>query len=456
MSISPFVQSKPIQFTSTVVVEPIYNVLTAMSLLTKPNLNQEREPWLAQTASKLTIAQRESNRLIFEWLGAALVPTAKHNSFENLLTSIEAAAPTELRNLVLKAWLKDGVSADETPERLLKDKDHFLNFVGHHAAISSLNQKMRLALYHLLNEPSVMQSQIVTHLRALWESEFAKEWEKKRSTMHYCVEELNARIWPTQSPNALLQAFIRGAIPDYITAQLSGIQQIIIVPSPYIRLHASRLDSLNTLWVFMLADFWQLPMRTEPIKRGEVKGPANALADDTRLRILELLAAHEELRAQEIIAQLDTTQSTVSRHLKQLSSAQFISEKRAGDANKIYRLNPARVSEFAYTLSALLSAENAKMVLNDVRLEQPTELRPYLDRNGLVSQWPAKWTAKKIVLDYLITKFSEGTQYKETEVNEILNQWHTYDDPVYLRRALVDSGLLGRTSDGRQYWRVAS
>ena len=195
-------------------------------------------------------------------------------------------------------------------------------------------------------------------------------------------------------------------------------------------------------------------MRTEPTKRSEIRGPAAALADDIRLQILEMLAAYKEVQVQEIVTQLEVSQSTVSRHLKQLRNAQFITEHRTEDANKSYRLNRRRFDQFAFMLRELLTVENARMILSDVRLEQPEELRSFLNRDGLVTQWPAKQKKKsrQAILDYLIAKFSQDETYTETQVNELLNQWHTYRDPVYLRRSLIDAGMLKRTSNGSQYW----
>jgi ArsR family transcriptional regulator len=80
-------------------------------------------------------------------------------------------------------------------------------------------------------------------------------------------------------------------------------------------------------------------MRTAPLQRAEVLGPLTALADDTRLRLLELLAANGELRGQDLVVQMDVSQPNVSRHLKQLVGAGVVEERRAGDANKLYRLN---------------------------------------------------------------------------------------------------------------------
>lgn len=406
-------------------MEPVYNVLMGMALLTSPTLDRAKEPWLAAAATRLTTEQRHHNRLIFEELGAALVPVADYESFPAYIDALTTQPPISLRERIGEV------------------------------TFPQLAESLQQELAQLLDDPAAMQHLITSHLWSLWQTSFVEEWEKKQANMRFALT-LNERTWPTESPSALLRAFLRRDIPDAINQQLGGVERIIFVPSPYIHLQAARFGHPTTLWLFLWADPWTWPMRNEPIQRSEILGPASALADETRLRILELLAAHEEMLAQEIIALLDVSQSTVSRHLKQLSRAGFISEERAGDANKRYRLQRDRVGQFAYSLSQLLTAENARLVLTDVRLEQPAALRPYLDRDGMVTNWPAKRKGQQAVLDYLITKFTPNTQYVETEVNELLSQWHTYNDPAYLRRSLVDMGLLQRTPDGAQYWREAT
>jgi hypothetical protein len=77
----------------------------------------------------------------------------------------------------------------------------------------------------------------------------------------------------------------------------------------------------------------------------------------------------------------------------------------------------------------------------------------YLDDQGRVKQWPSKMIMKNKVLDYLSTKFSDEKQYTEAQVNEILKQWHTFDDYFILRRGLIDAGYLKRHRDGSQYWK---
>ncbi len=194
-------------------------------------------------------------------------------------------------------------------------------------------------------------------------------------------------------------------------------------------------------------------LRTKPIQRSEVLGPLRALTDDTRLQILELLALNEQMLAQEIVAQLEVGQSTISRHLQQLVAAGFVTEQRAGDAKKLYRLHIERVDELFARLRQLLSAVNATAILSDARRALPEALHRFVDRDGLVTLWPRRERDREAILDYLVNKFQRNQLYSEVEVNEVLNQWHTFQDPANMRRQLVDYGYLGRTSSGDRYWR---
>ncbi len=55
-----------------------------------------------------------------------------------------------------------------------------------------------------------------------------------------------------------------------------------------------------------------------------------SVADETRLRILLLLAEQEELCVCDLMAALDLPQSTVSRHLAYLKHAGWLTDRRGG------------------------------------------------------------------------------------------------------------------------------
>lgn len=76
----------------------------------------------------------------------------------------------------------------------------------------------------------------------------------------------------------------------------------------------------------------------------------SGLADPTRLRIVELLAEHDEMAAGDIAAHFDMTRAGVSRHLRQLEDAGFVSV-RLDAQRRMYRLTPAPFAEIDQWLS---------------------------------------------------------------------------------------------------------
>ena len=58
----------------------------------------------------------------------------------------------------------------------------------------------------------------------------------------------------------------------------------------------------------------------------------------------------------------------------------------------------------------------------------------------------------QFLLHILATKFESGKRYTEKDINQILKEWHTFDDWAVLRRALYDARILGREKNGSTYW----
>ena len=81
-------------------------------------------------------------------------------------------------------------------------------------------------------------------------------------------------------------------------------------------------------------------------------------------------------------------------------------------------------------------------------------LKGYRAVDGKFDRLPGKKQKKKmaLMLQFLAQQFKTGEKYSELEVNEILNEHHSFQDPATLRRLMFGSGLLGRTLDGKEYW----
>ena len=71
-----------------------------------------------------------------------------------------------------------------------------------------------------------------------------------------------------------------------------------------------------------------------------------------------------------------------------------------------------------------------------------------------ITRWPKKPSDKKNVIKWLSEKFSFDEIYSEKEVNEIVNQSHSFNDTTLLRRELISKKYLKRKDDGSEYWKI--
>ena len=84
----------------------------------------------------------------------------------------------------------------------------------------------------------------------------------------------------------------------------------------------------------------------------------------------------------------------------------------------------------------------------------PFELKNFVDAAGRLKQWPGKQKLQLLAIRALAEAIPAGQRFTEREINDRLNQQHTFGDPTLLRRLLCDLGYLARTSDGAAYWRT--
>lgn len=80
------------------------------------------------------------------------------------------------------------------------------------------------------------------------------------------------------------------------------------------------------------------------------------------------------------------------------------------------------------------------------------ELSRFLNSNLQLVAFPAKRKVKLQALFYLAGKIEPDRRYSESEINALLLQWHTFNDPATLRRELYTHHFLDRTADGSSYW----
>jgi DNA-binding transcriptional ArsR family regulator len=171
-----------------------------------------------------------------------------------------------------------------------------------------------------------------------------------------------------------------------------------------------------------------------------------ALADESRLRLLGLLATRER-SVEELAALLRLRAPTVSHHLARLKALDLVSMRAEGNTH-YYRLNGKGLGR----INRLLATPEHVVALAQDQQGDAWErkvLRDFLE-DGRLKTIPAQEKKRLVILSWLAEHFAWGRVYTEKEVNELLRQVHP--DTASLRRYLVGYHFLER--EHGEYWRV--
>jgi hypothetical protein len=446
-------------------LDPIYTILNSMALLNLPDDRTDLHSWVARAAAEFSPECRHINRLVFAVLRDALVPDRAWPTFPAYLEHLSTQNPFALRDRLLQrlALPADDGHADAPvvphPAELLADPQAYAARVAALYPDTGAEEALLAEAHGLINDPPAMHDLIVAHLDRMWETALAGEWSRALRTLQRQLQVFQQCLEPEASAAEALRALTGRQVPGAVQVPAAEVERIILVPSPHNGWAVTAWYSDRTLRLFFGAplNFGAL-LRSSPVGAAELRIRLAALADDTRLRILELLAQHYELHAQELIARLDLSQSSVSRHLKQLIAAGYLVERRGEGANKVYSLSAIELGRTTRALDLLAAGAplSAAGQREEERVEHPQEIERFLDPRGRLRFWPSKQRDKILLLPYLASRFELGRFYTEKEVNEILQAHILFEDYVSLRRALFEYRLMKREPDGSRYWRAES
>ena len=173
-----------------------------------------------------------------------------------------------------------------------------------------------------------------------------------------------------------------------------------------------------------------------------------ALADESRLRLVALLA-EQERSVEELAALLKVKAPTVSHHLNKLKELGLV-RMRAEGATHLYALD----TEALRALSKdVLTPEKMLSLVDDVEGEawERKVLKDFFEGERL-KEIPASRKKRLVVLKWLANRFQADAPYAEREVNEILKRYHP--DTATLRRELIAAEHRLMRRDGGVYWRL--
>jgi DNA-binding transcriptional ArsR family regulator len=341
----------------SVALEPAQNVLNSLVLLTAVDRFSGLDAWVTRTAAQMPPEERHRNRLVCEGLYFALEPNRRWASFSSYLDDLAARDAVEMRDRLLRNLARACInktppgSARHTlvdPATLLSSADAYIRYLQEYEF--EFDPAIEIEAHAIFSDPPRMKDLIVSHLSAIWHERMSDEWERVMPMLQESVAAFQRIDFRRMSGFEALR-LITGQDPDEKWRDLiADSRQIIFVPSAHLGPYLRKFSEEKLLWVLFGA---RLPEGADTgasaLSRSDLLVRLGALTDDARLRILALLSQQEELCAQDIMVELDLNQSAASRHLRQLSAAGYITERRR-DVAKCYSLNRERIND---TFSAL-------------------------------------------------------------------------------------------------------
>jgi DNA-binding transcriptional ArsR family regulator len=207
-------------------------------------------------------------------------------------------------------------------------------------------------VHALLTDPARLHELAVTHFRFMWDTILAPEWARVLPMLEEAVQAFEQLDFSGQTALEAIRTVTGRDLTGVWDEELHGLAELVFVPSahigPYVRLFTFKEQQHGYL-IFGARLPEGTQVKSPALSRSELLVRLSALADDTRLQILELLVEQPDLCAQDIMTQLNLSQSSASRHLRQLTANGYLIERRR-EVAKCYSLNPDRVAD---TLAAL-------------------------------------------------------------------------------------------------------
>lgn len=340
-------------------LEPVLVNLDILGDLANLETTSGMHPRLQEINDSLTPERRQINKLVFSGLYDAhfniLKDAARRGmlfaDFPSFVDAVAAADAVLLRDKALEPMC--GEEKEEfgplTPEEALNEDIYLARVEQYYLKWKAekgyrFDREFYAEVHRYLRSPQALKQLIVEHLRFMWETVLAAEWRRVRPMLEESIEAFQQLDF---SGSTALEAVRSVTGRDLGAVWPEWPSLIVFIPQPYIGPYVGRYEikELDLVWIMYGA---RLPegtkIKSPALSRSELVVRLNALADDTRLRIIELLTQHEELCAQDIITLLDLSQSAASRHLRQLTATGYLVERRR-EVSKCYSLNRERFDD---------------------------------------------------------------------------------------------------------------
>lgn len=339
-------------------LDPARTALASMVLLIKDYDMPGLPDWVAQTRSRLTPEELFRHELVAIGFYYVVAPRGEWASFEEYLNNLSQSEPVTLREKLLKAYALVGAVSPTSVDwdSVLSSSNAYVDFLISRFGEDRVNRQLETEAYRYVMDPPAMKKLLVDHLRWFWDNHLAAEWQR---VMPMLAESVRA------FQEADLSGMDRMGIARFVTGQeldethwkkvLEQAERIVFIPSAHLGPYVTKMptDENSIAILFGARQPENAAIRIPELDRADVVARLTALADDTRLHILQIIIEKGESRAQDIIEITGLSQPSVSRYLTQLTATGYLQERRVGGA-KAYALNRDRIEKTLKALSTFL------------------------------------------------------------------------------------------------------
>jgi DNA-binding transcriptional ArsR family regulator len=360
------VAGQPALRVETAVSLPL-DLVSVLSLLYRAVPGSGLDPWLIEARAGLPDAVRADLELLHGFSGRLLYypeepvmrfeplrPDRQVAGFEDLIAFMRALPATDYLEMVEHALQR--VYADrEMRWRPPADEEAWRRTLL--AAITTAKMDDVMAL---VADPAELKRRTIAMYEGVWNAVYREARDAEAPLLHEAAK--RGAAFGDRGFAEAYAALTGQRVPEVLDRPPPSFTRVAFCPSAHLGEFVSYIAYEPDLVVFFAAP--QLLDRSQgrdavgSLSIGETPTPtpapnlleaARALADPTRLRMLDLLL-EGELYAQEIVGRLGVAQSAVSSHLGQLERAGIVTvDLRRG--SKYYAVNPDRLEAIAAALT---------------------------------------------------------------------------------------------------------
>jgi len=353
----PVVLEKTSQKALRVTLSPTRNIFSSMLLLAKGEEEPGIHPWIGKTRASMSKTEFDNHTLALIGFFFALLPEDGQITFPAYLNQLEKTDAIALRDKMLNAYagMWEGKMSEVDWDEVLSSADKYIEFLRSRFDDEHVDVKIETQAYDYIIDPPAMKDFLVDHMTWVWKTHFEAEWRRVESMLLDSVRSFKDIDLSSMSRAEAANFIIGQDISETKWGQhLDEVEQVVFVPNAHIGpyVHASFTNGIFQI-VFGARQPEGTANRIPELDRTEIVARLSALADDTRLHILQLVAEKGEIRVQDILEVINLSQPSVSRYLSQLTAAGYLQERRESGA-KVYILNHDRIDKTLKAVNAFL------------------------------------------------------------------------------------------------------